>query len=595
MSTRPGPFNPGQSIQQALALHQQGRLDEAEKLYARVLKAQRDNFDALHLLGMLNHQRGKAGEALSAASAPRSRLQPRSPDALSNFALVLHALRRSDEALAALDKALAFVPGHLDALNNRGKLLLDLGRPAEAISAFDAVLAKEPRHLQALINRGNARAAFGETEQALAEYDAALAMAPGHPLALFNRGNALRALGREADAIAAYDGALAAAAEPSSAPGPTGAWRKPRSTVMPMRSRATAARWRLQPDNAELHFNAALSLLTIGDYARGFAEYEWRWKRAGMAARKDLRKPLWLGETPLAGKTILLHAEQGLGDTMMFVRYAPLLARAGARVVLEVQPELKNLLSGLDGVDRDCRAGRIAAAIRRALPADQPAAGLQDRSVQRAGGNSLSARVAERDRDMAAAPRGAAVAARRAGVVRPRDARQRPQSLACAGAVEPLLSLDDGELCQRAARACASPMQRCWPREPPHRASRRRARRLYRYRCGAGACRSGDLRRHVGRASGRRARPSDMGAAAVPAGLALDARSRAEPLVSGARACFASRRLATGPSVIARVRDWSLHGCASGSPPCRPTSLRGAAGTHSASRRTAGRRCGATP
>ena len=82
---------------------------------------------------------------------------------------------------------------------------------------------------------------------------------------------------------------------------------------------------------------------TVGDFARGFAEYEWRWKRAGMGARKDLRKPLWLGETPLAGKTILLHAEQGLGDTVMFARYAPLLARAGARVVLEVQPELKSL------------------------------------------------------------------------------------------------------------------------------------------------------------------------------------------------------------------------------------------------------------
>ena len=106
----------------------------------------------------------------------------------------------------------------------------------------------------------------------------------------------------------------------------------------------------LQPDNADVHFNAALSLLTLGDYRRGFAEYEWRWKRAGYPPRTDLRKPLWLGETPLAGKTILLHAEQGLGDTVMFARYAPLLARAGATVVMEVQPELKGLLTGLDGV-----------------------------------------------------------------------------------------------------------------------------------------------------------------------------------------------------------------------------------------------------
>jgi tetratricopeptide (TPR) repeat protein len=348
VSTTPGPFNPGQSIQQALVLHQQGRLDEAEKLYTRVLKAQRDNFDALHLLGMLNHQRGKTGEAYRLLSAAL-KSQPRSPDALSNFALVLHALKRSDEALAALDKALASAPGHLDALNNRGNLLLDLGRPAEAISAFDAVLEKEPRHLQARINRGNARAVLGETEQALADYDAALAMAPGHPLALFNRGNALRAAGREADAIASYDGTLAAL------PNHVGAWTNRGLAQAALNRHADAlASYRraleIAPDNADLHFNAALSLLTNGDYARGFVEYEWRWKRAGIVPRKDLRKPLWLGETPLAGKTILLHAEQGLGDTLMLARYVPLLARSGAKVALQAQPELKTLLSGLGGV-----------------------------------------------------------------------------------------------------------------------------------------------------------------------------------------------------------------------------------------------------
>jgi tetratricopeptide (TPR) repeat protein len=344
----PGPFNPGQSIREALALHQQGRLDEAEKLYTRVLKAQRDNFDALHLLGMLNHQRGKAGEAYRLIVAAL-KVQPRSPDALSNLALVLHTLKRSDEALAQLDKAIALAPGHLDALNNRGTVLLDLNRHADALAAFDAVLAKEPRHVQALINRGNARAGIAQPEFALADYDAALAIAPGHPLALYNRGNALRALGREPDALAAYDGALAAA------PNHVNAWAN-RGMALAALNRHEAAlasygrALALQPDNADVHFNAALSLLTIGDYPRGLAEYEWRWKRAGMSARKDLRKPLWLGETPLAGKTILLHAEQGLGDTMMFARYAPVLARAGARVVLEVQPELKGLLAGFEGI-----------------------------------------------------------------------------------------------------------------------------------------------------------------------------------------------------------------------------------------------------
>jgi tetratricopeptide (TPR) repeat protein len=337
-----------QTIGQALALHRQGRLDEAEKLYARVLKAERNNFDALHLLGVLNHQRGKAGEAYRLLCAALD-VDPRSPDALSNLALVLHALRRDDEALASLDKALSIAPGHCDALNNRGNVLLDLKRPAEAVAAFDAVLALEPRHIQARINRGNALAELGQSERAIAEYDAALAAAPGHPLALYNRGNALRALGREREAVKVYDRAL------SAAPNHAGAWLN-RGLALAAQNRhqdalSSYARVRaLAPDNADAHFNAALSLLTLGDYARGFAEYEWRWRRTGMTPAKSFRQKVWLGEFPLAGKTILLHAEQGLGDAVQFARYAPLLARAGASVVLEVPPELKALLSGLEGV-----------------------------------------------------------------------------------------------------------------------------------------------------------------------------------------------------------------------------------------------------
>jgi tetratricopeptide (TPR) repeat protein len=338
----------GQSIAQALAFHQQGRLDEAEKIYTRVLKAQRDNFDAMHLLGMLNYQRGKTGEAYRLLIGAL-KLQPRSPDAMSNLALVLHILKRSDEALAHLDKALALAPNHSDALNNRGNVLLDLKRPAEALSAFEAVLTQQPRHLQARINRGNALTELGRPAEALSDYGLALSMAPGHPLALYNRGNALRMLGREHDAIAAYDGALAAI------PGHLNAWlnRGFALAAMNRHQDAVASYGRilaLAPDHADAHFNAALSLLTLGDYERGFSEYEWRWKRTGMTAHKDFRHRPWLGETPLNGKTILLHAEQGLGDTVQFVRYVPLLVRQGARVVLEVPPELQTLLKGLDGV-----------------------------------------------------------------------------------------------------------------------------------------------------------------------------------------------------------------------------------------------------
>jgi tetratricopeptide (TPR) repeat protein len=374
-----------QLLSEAVALHRQRRLDEAERLYNRVLKIDRGNFDALHLLGMVHHQRGKPGEAHRLIAAAL-KIHPRSADALANLAMVLHALKRDDEALKSLDKALALAPDHIDALGNRGIILLDLKRAAEAVAAFDAALAAAGEHPQVLINRGNALTELGRFEEALAGYDAALRLAPGQPLALYNRGNALRGMNREAEAIADYDQALAAL------PQLAGAWQN-RGLALAALNRheeAVASYDRalaLQPDHADAHFNAALSLLTIGDYARGLAENEWRWKRTGMGDKPRFRSPPWLGEAPLGGKTILLHAEQGLGDTVMFARYAPLLARQGARVVLEVPPVLKELMTGLGGAaviargeklpdfDLHCPLASLPLACRTAvetIPADIP-------------------------------------------------------------------------------------------------------------------------------------------------------------------------------------------------------------------------------
>jgi len=343
------PFNIAQTLQEAVSLHQQGRLRDAEKLYARALKAAPDNFDALHLLGLIKAQSGQMGEAHRLMAAAL-KINPNAPDALVNFANVLHALKRDGEALTHLDKALALRPGDQEALLYRGNALNALDRPEDAIASYDAVLARNPAHGDALLNRGTARARLGRHADALADFDVVLTRVPHHVEALYNRGTALLELERPDAALAAFDAAVAAA------PKHVGAWTNRGRALQALNRHADAVTSfekaiAVDKSFADAHSNMALSLLTLGQLSRGFAEYEWRWKRTGMSdARRNYRGRPWLGEFPIGQRTILLAAEQGLGDSIQFVRYAPLLARSGAKVVLEVQPELKALLAGVDGV-----------------------------------------------------------------------------------------------------------------------------------------------------------------------------------------------------------------------------------------------------
>jgi tetratricopeptide (TPR) repeat protein len=342
------PFNVGQALNEAVGLQRQGRLHAAEKIYGRVLKAAPDNFDALNLLGAVKLQQGQIGEAhrlLRAAVKANSR----AAGAWCNLGQALHALKRAAEALDCLDKARALAPDDINILHQHANVLVTLARPQDGLAEFQQVLARAPNHVEARLNSGLAQAMLGFPELALRDFDVALQYAPGHPGVHYNRGVALIKLGRYAEAVEANDRALAIAPQY-----PT-AWLNRGKALMQLnRCDDAIASYRealaIRKDFADAHFNNALALLTRGDYARGFAEYEWRWRRSEMPAQKSRGKPLWLGEYPLAGKTVLLHAEQGLGDTIQFARYAPLLAASGARVVLEVQDELKRLLGRLDGV-----------------------------------------------------------------------------------------------------------------------------------------------------------------------------------------------------------------------------------------------------
>jgi tetratricopeptide (TPR) repeat protein len=311
---------------QAVGSLQQGDFDRAERLCAGILEYRSEDFDALNLLGILNLQRHRALEALSFLSRAL-KVNSSSADAMSNLGLALQASGRCEEAIASYRNALRLAPDHPEILYNLGNACLELGRIAEALASYDAALARQPGHVGALVNRGNALVRLNQPLSAISSYDDALAGMPRHPQILTNRGHALRRLDRPAEALADFTAALEAA-----------------------------------PEFPEAHFEAAMARLTMGDFDAGWKAYEWRWRTAAFARhRRQFAAPLWLGDQAVSGKTILLHAEQGFGDTLQFIRYAPLLAGRGARVICEVQPELQPLLSQLEDITVIASGGRLPA------------------------------------------------------------------------------------------------------------------------------------------------------------------------------------------------------------------------------------------
>jgi tetratricopeptide (TPR) repeat protein len=265
-----------------------------------------------------------------------------------------HREGQLDRALAAYEQALRLQPGYFDVLHHIGILAWQAGDHGVAEQFLQAALEVDAQVPAAHSNLGNVFKATGRHEAALASYARALALDDTNVDAHYNCGNTLQALGRFEAALASYDRAIALA------PGDAQAWNN-RAAVLQellrydeaLHSFETALR--LQPDNAEAHWNRALLCLQHGRFEEGWRGYEWRWKVGHLSVFRQNRhfpQPLWLGHQDVAGKTVLLHAEQGLGDTLQFCRYATMVAARGARVILEVPRALVKLAQTLAGPDR---------------------------------------------------------------------------------------------------------------------------------------------------------------------------------------------------------------------------------------------------
>lgn len=238
-------------------------------------------------------------------------------EAIRVFALASdhHRNGRLDDAIRGYTRALALNPNIPDIYNNIGVALRAQGKLEAAIACYQRALAIKPDNAGVFSNLGNALRELGRLEAAAASMQRALRIDPKSTEGLYNLGLVLRDMGEAEKAMSCFEAVLKA-----------------------------------KPDHAECHFDRALLLLQSGDYARGFAEYEWRWKLRRSPPR-GFRQPIWNGK-PFPGKTVLLHQEQGFGDVIQFARYATLVKKLGGTVVLECQPELARLMATIEGVDK---------------------------------------------------------------------------------------------------------------------------------------------------------------------------------------------------------------------------------------------------
>jgi tetratricopeptide (TPR) repeat protein len=364
-------------LHEAIGLHIQGQFERAATLYEQLLVDEPRNAEVLHLLGVCLHARGQTvravellnrsieldphqapthaslGRALkdlgrtgeSIASFDRAiAAAPDAVDAWIERGNTLTAMGRIDESLASFDAALAIDPGHAGAMNNRGSALRELGRYDEALTCLRRASEVEPDNADILLNLSTALRDTGHNEESIDFVERILARYPDHVPALNNRANALANLRRHDEALPVLDKAIAIAPDLASA------WVN-RGNVLAALCRHDEAHESLQralaitPDFAVTRWNTSLLELLLGHFSSGCQLYESRWAMPAFESKRHTHLPLWLGETDLRNKRIILWHEQGFGDTLQFCRYAIMAAALGAAVVLEVQPALKTLLA----------------------------------------------------------------------------------------------------------------------------------------------------------------------------------------------------------------------------------------------------------
>lgn len=366
------------ALVKARAAHASGNAKEAARLYQSVLALDAKHIEALNVTGMLLAEGGNFSGGLGyieraiAADAriARSyfhrgiilehlqrhrqalesyqqtlRLDPRFADAYFGCANLLQQFKHYEDALRHYDAALALNPRNPAYYNNKGTALKAMGRWADAQECYQNALTLNPHYAHAHNNLAVALKELGQVEASLVSAERAIALDEHYPDAYNNKAVALEHLGRNEEALVFYDRALALNPHYAEA-------YSNRGYVLQKLCRYDEAlidydkAIALNFSKAEVYFNKGFALLLLGRFEEGWKLLEWRAKRADVVV-PVIDSPQWTGEEDIKGKTLLLHAEQGLGDAIQFCRYVPMVQALGAKVVLQVQAPLIPLFKTL--------------------------------------------------------------------------------------------------------------------------------------------------------------------------------------------------------------------------------------------------------
>ena len=296
------------------SLDARGKADAAEVAFRDAIEIDPKLADAHYRLGVIFSRRNNP-RAAETAFREATRFKPSLTSAWAALGNLLESENRAAEAIQCCQEAVRLDAASADLHNNLGVALAACDRPADAEVEYREAIRIDPRLVSAHSNLGNTLRSLDRVDEAERSLCEALRLKPDYPEGHNNLGIVLVQQGRHDDALKHYDEAI-----------------------------------RLRDDYPEAHLNRSLWLLGAGDFVRGWSEYEWRWKIRHMKPPPGTA-PRWDGK-PLEGRTLLITSEQGLGDTVHFIRYAPLVKERGGVVFADCQEALAGLLATCPGVDR---------------------------------------------------------------------------------------------------------------------------------------------------------------------------------------------------------------------------------------------------